>query len=68
VPLPLIGILAASLLALAGLLALVWRRFVLAEGFARGAEGRLGEIGAQVVVAILVSAVVGWLIATRFPN
>jgi len=65
-PLPLVGIVGASLLALAGLLALAWR-FVWADGFARGLESRVGEIGVQVLVAILVSAVVGWLIATRFP-
>ena len=62
------AILAFSLLALVGLAALAWR-FGLAGGVApRGFDRGHVEIGGQVLVALVVSAIVGWLIATQFPT
>jgi hypothetical protein len=64
---PVVGIVTALLLAVACLLAVAWR-FGLVNGLASwGPERRYAEIGAQILVAAAVSAVVGWLIATRFP-
>jgi hypothetical protein len=62
------AILAFSLLALVGVAALAWR-FGLAGSLApRGFDRGHVEIGGQVLVALVVSAIVGWLIATQFPT
>jgi hypothetical protein len=65
--LPVVAILAASLLALVGLAALTWRFVWAGPPAPRGFDRSFAEIGAQVLVALVVSAIVGWLIATRFP-